>query len=994
VAVARLLDIASRVRSRALAWALVALACAAVVPEGARADVVLTPSCSGAAIDFGTITPGVPAVTASDCTITFGSNTDVAGVRLYQADGVGTAMGTIPDFVPGTSDWTSGTAAFGACLRASNAGVAATWAVDGDGSCTSSNTDPWRAILPVSTTASEVAQTTSSGINDASIQLRFGLRTAPTAAVGTITAPLVVEVLAPNVAAPTNVTLPVISGSPSPGLTLTATPGAWTGSPTSYAYQWQRCSPGCVDIGGATTSAYVLTASDLGATIQVRVTATNASGSASATSNPTATISSGPVNLVPPAITGETQTAQTLTSSTGSWSGSPTSYAYQWLRCDATGASCTPIGGATASSYLLSAVDLGSTIRITVTATDASGSGAATSMNTTVITDPPEFVAPVGTSTTKSSGTSSSVSVSAGIPAQRLLVLSATWLGTGATPSVADTRGNVWTVDVLGTGSGSMTLTASTYVTNALSGGDTITLTLDTAVGARGVSVNQFKNVSPQYALDVADNDSGSSTTPDSTGATTGDPVELAVGSIGANGPATDTFTIGTGFTALPSAGTTGQGAASNMTIFPEYKTLTTSAFVSGNGTLGTSRPWVADIATYRADPGSAPTNMVAPTIAGSAIEGTTLTVTSAWSGRPTSLTYQWRRCDAAGANCVDIAGATSTSYLLKPADIGFTIRVVATARNGRGTTTATTSATGVVQGVAPTNLSLPTVSGTVFVGNVVTANRGSWNGTAPLGYAYQWQRCDAAGANCIALPGETSTSYTVVAADDGNSLRVVVTTTNTCSTGCGTAAATSSAAPYVYPPVNTALPTISGLPEQQRKQTASTGTWTYSPTLYVFQWVRCDSAGAACADIAGATASTYRPQAADLNMTLRVRVTASNAAGSTSATSLQSAVIGPTVCGLPEATVAPDVTWSGQPVVGVTLDGSPGTWICSPTLSYQWYAGGAPISGETSLTLKTTTAEKCSAPILRVTATNAAGSVVESAFGPVIMPSSGPLFC
>jgi hypothetical protein len=87
--------------------------------------------------------------------------------------------------------------------------------------------------------------------------------------------------------APTIVTAPAIEAA---GATLTATPGTWTGQPTSFAYQWRRCRlmGGCVDIAGATESAYTLTAADSGATLRVLVVATNTAGPGGVLSAPSA----------------------------------------------------------------------------------------------------------------------------------------------------------------------------------------------------------------------------------------------------------------------------------------------------------------------------------------------------------------------------------------------------------------------------------------------------------------------------------------------------------------------------------------------------------------------------------------------------------------------------------------------------------------------------------------------------------------------------------
>jgi thermitase len=81
-----------------------------------------------------------------------------------------------------------------------------------------------------------------------------------------------------------------------------------------------------------------------------------------------------PTDITPPSISGNAQTGQTLSASPGTWSESPSSYAYQWQRCDATGANCAAIAGATAQTYALGASDLGTTLRVSVTASNAAGS--------------------------------------------------------------------------------------------------------------------------------------------------------------------------------------------------------------------------------------------------------------------------------------------------------------------------------------------------------------------------------------------------------------------------------------------------------------------------------------------------------------------------------------------------------------------------------------------------------------------------------------------
>ena len=102
-----------------------------------------------------------------------------------------------------------------------------------------------------------------------------------------------------------------------------------------------------------------------------------------------------------------------------------------------------------------------------------------------------------------------------------------------------------------------------------------------------------------------------------------------------------------------------------------------------------------------------------------------------------------------------------------------------------------------------------------------------------------------------------------------------------------------TSSTPPGTPPVNTGPPAITGAAQTGQKLSASTGTWTESPTAYAYQWQRCNSAGASCSAISGATAQTYTIGSADAGSTLRVSVTASNPAGSSApASSAQTAVV------------------------------------------------------------------------------------------------------
>src|SRR5436305_11442951 len=98
---------------------------------------------------------------------------------------------------------------------------------------------------------------------------------------------------------------------------------------------------------------------------------------------------------------------------------------------------------------------------------------------------------------------------------------------------------------------------------------------------------------------------------------------------------------------------------------------------VAGTNSVGSSSASSAQTAVVSAA-ASAPVNTALPTITGSAQPGQVLSADpGTWSGTaPISYAYQWRRCDASGTNCVDIAGASSQTYTAVAADSGSTLRV------------------------------------------------------------------------------------------------------------------------------------------------------------------------------------------------------------------------------------------------------------------------------------------------------------------------------
>jgi hypothetical protein len=199
------------------------------------------------------------------------------------------------------------------------------------------------------------------------------------------------------------------------------------------------------------------------------------------------------------------------------------------------------------------------------------------------------------------------------------------------------------------------------------------------------------------------------------------------------------------------------------------------------------------------------------------------------------------------------------------------------------GTAAAVTTRTA----VAPSNSSRPTIGGETAVGSTVTANPGTWGGSSPIGFQYQWRICDAGGAACHDIGGATGQTYQIRSGDQGNTLRVNVIGSNSDGSGSAVSEPSAKIAAISNAPANTSPPTISGTAAVGATLTANPGTWSgAAPITFQYVWQVCDGSGNACHDVSAATGQTYQPKSADPGNTLRVRVTASNSDGSSSVTS------------------------------------------------------------------------------------------------------------
>ena len=670
----------------------------------------------------------------------------------------------------------------------------------------------------------------------------------------------------------------------------------------------------------------------------------------------TPTAQGPPTNTAPPVISGSPTVGSVLTTTTGTWSGTaPIGYAEQWQRCDTGGANCTPITGATGTSYALTSADLNTTLDVVVTASNGLGSAHATSAATAVITSPPPIVT-VGNTTV---GTASSV------------------------PGSGFKFGSVFTTTVAGTSA-------------------------DFRFYAQGGSAPQ--SFVPFIYSVVA----GQPATLLGSGPVITVPAGQPAGWV--SGPLTGiSLAASTPYMIGVLAGPTGSQAAEFYTTVANgaYWNANTAGYPVPASTWGainiSNQLW--DFAvdyTTSGGGGSAPTNTAPPVISGSPTVGSVLTTTTGtWSGTaPIGYAEQWQRCDTGGANCTPITGATGTSYALTSADLNTTLDVVVTASNGLGSAHATSAATAVITSPPPivtvgnttvgTASSVPgsgfkfgsvfttTVAGTSadfrfyaqggsapqsfvpFIYSVVAGQPATLLGsgpviTVPAGQPAGWVSGPLTG---ISLAASTPYMIGVLAGPTGSQAAEFYTTVangaywNANTAGYPVPASTwgainisnqlwDFAVDYTTSggggsaPTNTAPPVISGSPTVGSVLTTTTGTWSgTAPIGYAEQWQRCDTGGANCTPITGATGTSYALTSADLNTTLDVVVTASNGLGSAHATSAATAVI----------TSPPPIVTVGNTTVG-TASSVPGsgfkfgsvftTTVAGTSADFRFYAQG-----------------------------------------------------
>jgi hypothetical protein len=622
-----------------------------------------------------------------------------------------------------------------------------------------------------------------------------------------------------------------------------------------------------------------------------------------------------------PQVSGSPTVGDTLSATTGTFTGEELTYTYQWLLEGA------PITNATSSTYVVTSPDIGKPLSVVVTATNTGGNVSETSASSEAV-KAAVVAAPTATATLPLLSGSPTVG-------DTLKATTGTFTGEELT----------YTYQWLLEGAPITNATSSTYV---LTNADTthklsVVVTATNSGGYANETSAQTAAVTPAAPLATA-------TLPQLSGSTTvGDTLSASTGTFTGE-ELTYTYQW-----LLEGAPITNANSATYQLTNADtgHKLSVVVIAVNGGGNADETSSQTAFVT-----PAAPLATATLPQLSGSTVVGDTLSAsTGTFTGEELLYTYQWLLEGA------PITNATSATYQLTNADTGHKLSVVVTAYNGGGHANETSSLSATVTPAAPVaTATLPQISGSPIAGDTLKATTGTFTGEE-ITYTYQWLLEGAP------ITGATGASYLLTNADVGHKLSVVVTATNGGGHANETSALTANVA--LAAPVATAtLPQVGGSATVGDTLSATTGTFTGAELIYSYQWLREGT------PIAGATSASYLLTDVDAAHKLSVVVTATNGGGHANETSA------PTSNVIPVAPIAtqevPQI--SGSPVVGETLTATTGT-VTGEELaySYQWLLEGVPIAGATGASYVVTSADMGHKLSVRVTALNGGGEVTES---------------
>ena len=707
---------------------------------------------------------------------------------------------------------------------------------------------------------------------------------------------------------------PTITGTAQVGETLTA---STTGiadadgltSPT-YTYQWIRVNGTEADIAGENSSTYTLVDADLGKTLKVRVTFDDdASHTETLTSAATATVVAAATAALGQVMGVGVAPGNAHLVVTWTAVETATGYTVQWMSGSQgynTGDRQAPVTSGSTTRYTIPSLTNGTeyTVQVIATRTGATDGPPSEEMTGTPRVPPPPPPPPpppdlaqvtdVAVTSTPASGTTYYL---AGEVIEFTVTFSAPVTVT-ATPKFAFRLGAATRQAAYASGSESAALVFARTVQagevdrNGISW-NALALALDggtiTQTGATTAAILTHAEQAPLegHRVDAAPPMQVSASVHGMSLVLVYDePLDPA--SMPATGAYTVTATVGA---------TTTNPAVSEVSIYGIWVTLALDAAPAAGATVtlayappasnpvqdeaGNDAPAFSGQKVNGAAGNTAATG--APTITGTAQVGQMLTagttaIMDADGLTSVSYTYQWIRV-ATDNTETNISSATASTYTLVAADQGTTVKVTVSFTDDANNPETRTSAATAAVSAAPNTLATgaPTITGTAQVGQTLTAGTTAImdaDGLTSVSYTYQWIRV-ATDNTETNISSATASTYMLVAADQGTTVKVTVSFTddaNNPETLTSAATAAVSAAPNTPA---TGAPTITGTAQVGQTLTASTtgiadANGLTTPT-YTYQWIRVNGTEA---DIAGENSSTYILVDADLGTTLKVRVT------------------------------------------------------------------------------------------------------------------------
>jgi len=569
-------------------------------------------------------------------------------------------------------------------------------------------------------------------------------------------------------------TVPVISGAPTTGKKLVATVGAWSPAPVTLKYQWTRNG---VAISKAIAATYTPVSADLAKSLSVTVTGSKTGFTPSSLTSEPVTVGRAFVKGPTPKITGSPTLGSALTVNPGTWSPTPNTFEYQWLRDN------DPVVGAVSATYTPQDDDVAAVISVRVTAWLSGYTPLAVTGSAGRIGLPIDLSSAPEISGTPTVGKYLITSTPDWAPEP--VVVTFQWKRNG-TPIAKATQPK--------------------YRLSKSDVGKSISVTLTGRKAGFTTRVDTSQSLVAGLGLTRTPTPVVSGT------ATVG---ARLVASPGKWAPSKVTLKYAWLRDGEPIPGAT--FAAYTLTEHDALKQI--SVRVTGSRKSYTTVSAVSLAKTVGRAFGASPT----PTVQGKPTVGQTLTAEAGlWTPAPVTLAYQWLRAGK------PISGEIDSSYEVTAADLGKTMSVSVTGSKAEYTSAVRTSAANKV-GKALTETPTPIITGSSVPGQTLRVSPGVWK-PSPVALKYQWLR------DGVPIVKAVSSTYKLTSSDAGRSVAIAVTGSKS---GYTSEATLSDEIEVEFVFTTAPLPLITGNTTVGHTLSVTHGEWVPTPSSFEYQWFR-----------------------------------------------------------------------------------------------------------------------------------------------------------